>query len=217
MPTSGLPHPALPILGHLCLGISLSPPLDRELVREGPGLVWSPLCPQYCPAQARHGESTQGRFARLKRRSTQAHMQTPPRRHHRPTHLQTREWTKELPGTSFHTGTPGTHSPAPLTPAHIPSARAARYTLSSTAPFHLPEESSQLGFWFWFINVGVYGVCTKEGSHKYQGRFLEDLHQLVLKYLSLSPTIYFPKTAGRIPLKCESAPVTLLLRSSPSE
>lgn len=78
MPTSGLPHPALPILGHLCLGISLSPPLDRELVREGPGLVWSPLCPQYCPAQTRHGENTQGRFARLKRSSTQAHMQTPP-------------------------------------------------------------------------------------------------------------------------------------------
>ena len=70
-------------------------------VLSSPGKTWS---------------KNSGRFARLKHRSTQAHTQTPPRLARCPTHLQTREWTKELPGTSFHTGTPGTHSPAPLPP-----------------------------------------------------------------------------------------------------
>lgn len=47
-------------------------------------------------------------------------------------------------------------------------------------------------------------------------RFLADLQKLALKYhQTLSPTIYCYKTAGGIPLKCESAPVTLLLRTCP--
>lgn len=53
----------LPCPGPAHSGSSLSgdksPLLDSEQVRAGPGLFWSQLCPQYCPAQDGHREDTQ--------------------------------------------------------------------------------------------------------------------------------------------------------------
>lgn len=43
--------PALPTVGHYCLGTDLSPPLDCEPHGHKAGLSWSLLCPHHHPAQ----------------------------------------------------------------------------------------------------------------------------------------------------------------------